>query len=545
MNRPPLLAAAAFFAAAPATALAAGAQTGGRGVAIGFFLAVIALTLAITYWAARRNRTADEFYRAGGRITGFQNGLAIAGDFMSAATLLGITGLIYMSGFDTVIYVLSPLVGMCILVFLVAEPFRNLGRFTVTDVAAYRLQERPIRIFSAFASLVVVLLYLVAQLVGAGALIQILFGLPYGFAVLLIGLLMTLYVAIGGMTATSWVQISKAAILVAAVTILAFLVLLRFDFNLVNMYDAVASAHRLGVGVFQPGGLLKDPVSTMSLGLALVFGFVGLPHVLMRLYTVSDAHEARRSVVYAAGFYSYVSGLIFFVVGYGAIVLLAGRLDYFDAEGGLIGGSNMVAVHLAHEVGGEAFLGFISAVAFATILAVVSGLTIAGASAISHDLYAGAVRHGEASEKEELRASKIATVGLSFVAIALAVAFEKQNIAFMASLVFAVSASASFPLLILALYWRGLTTRGAVIGGVVGLASAVGLIILGPAIWVQILGNESPVFPYSYPGLFSIPAGFLAMIVFSFADKSEAGRAERARYDSQIVESLKDQSIGR
>ncbi len=506
-----------------------------KGIGIVFFVLVVLVSLAITYWSARRTKTADEFYRAGGKITGFQNGLAIAGDFMSAATLLGITGLVYMTGFDTIIYILAPLVGMSVIVFLIAEPFRELGRFTITDVVSFRLREQPIRIFSAIASLFVVVLYLVAQLVGAGALIQLLFGLPYIAAVFIIGFLMMIYVVFGGMTATTWVQITKAVILIFALTFMAGAVLARFDFNLTGMYRQVADAHPLGVSVFEPGGLLKDPISTLSLALALVFGFVGLPHVLMRLYTVPNAHEARRSVVYSAGIFGYVNVLIFFIIAFGAYALLADKPEYRDAAGGLLGGSNMVAMHLAEEIGGEAFLGFMAAVAFATILAVVAGLTIAGASAISHDLYAGAIKKGEVSEQAEVHVSKIATVGVSVFAMALAVLFEKQNIAFIASLVFAISASTTFPLLILALYWRGLTTRGAVIGGSLGLVVAVSLIVLGPAVWVGILGAGKPIFPYAYPGIVSIPISFAAIILISLLDKSEDAKISKEKFDRYLL----------
>jgi len=519
---------------ATAQAAPAPAKHEANGVGIAFFILIVLVSLGITYWSARRTRTADDFYRADGKITGFQNGLAIAGDFMSAATLLGITGLVYMTGFDAIIYILAPMIGMSLVVFLVAEPFRELGRFTITDVASFRLQERPIKIYSAIASLFIVILYLVAQMVGAGALIQLIFGLPYMAAVFIIGSLMMIYVVFGGMMATTWVQIIKAVILLFALTFMAFAVLARFHFDLGGMYAQVAQTHALGFGVFKPGGLLKDPVSAISLSMALVFGFVGLPHVLMRLYTVPNAHEARRSIVYSAVFFGYVSILIFFIIGLGAVVLLGDKPLYRDASGALIGGSNMVAIHLAQEVGGEAFLGFISAVAFATILAVVAGLTIAGASAISHDLYAGALHRGKSSEKAEVRVSKISAIGIGLVAMGLAVLFEKQNIAFMASLVFAISASASFPLLILTVYWRRLTTRGAVIGGSIGLFTSVGLIIAGPAVWVNIMGASQPLFPYAYPGIVSIPVGFAAMILISLLDRSADVAASQAKFDRYL-----------
>jgi cation/acetate symporter len=500
-------------------------------LAAGTFVAFIAVTLAITWWAARHTRSRADFYAAGGRITGFQNGLAIAGDFMSAATFLGITGLVYLAGFDAAIYVLSPLVGLLILLTLLAEPFRSLGKFTVSDVAAYRLRRQSIRTFSAITSLAIVVLYLVSQLVGAGALIELLFGVPYGPAVILIGALMIIYVSAGGMIATTWVQIIKAVLMILAITALAVGTLSAFSFDFARMYAEASSVHRLGSGILAPGGLVEDPVSTVSLSLALVFGFVGLPHIVMRLYTVPSTLAAYHSILYAGIFIGYVFVLVFFVVGYGAIVRLDRDPAVLDEAGRLIGGSNMVAVHLARIVGGDLFLGFISATVFATILAVVAGLTLAGASALSHDLFAQGLKKGEATETEELRVTRIATVLLGAVAILLAIAFRGQNIAYMASMVFAISASANFPLLILSVYWRGLTARGALVGGAVGLVSSVLLMVVGPTVWVEILGYERPLFPYQYPALFSMTGCFLVTWLVSVLDRSAAGAGDRARFD--------------
>jgi len=477
-------------------------------VVVSTFLLFLAVTLAITWWAARQTRGTRDFYAAGGRITGFQNGLAIAGDFMSAATFLGITGLTYLAGLDATIYVLAPMVGFCLLLMLMVEPFRRLGRFTVSDVAAHRFEKKSVRVFAAFTSLVIVLLYLVSQMVGAGALVQLLFGIPYAPAVVTIGALMVFYVSVGGMMATTWVQIIKAVLMVFGITVLAAMTLQTFDFDFSRMYREAAEVHRLGPGIFVPGGLLEDPWSTISLSLALVFGFVGLPHIVMRLYTVPDEKAAYRSVLYASFLIGFVFILVFFVIGYGAIPRLHEHPELFDPSGALIGGSNMVAVHLARVVAGDVFVGFIGAVVFATILAVVAGLTLAGASALSHDLFARALRNGRATETEELRVTRIAAVGLGVVAIVLAVFFEGQNIVYMASMVFAISASANFPLLILSVYWPGLTSAGAIAGGSVGLVLSVGLMFLGPTIWVDILGNDAPVFPYKYPALFSMPSAF-------------------------------------
>jgi cation/acetate symporter len=477
-------------------------------VVVSTFLLFLAVTLAITWWAARETKGTRDFYAAGGRITGFQNGLAIAGDFMSAATFLGITGLTYLAGLDAAIYVLAPMVGFCLLLMLMVEPFRKLGRFTVSDVAARRFETKSVRVYAALTSLVVVLLYLVSQMVGAGALVQLLFGVPYGRAVVAIGALMVFYVSVGGMMATTWVQIIKAVLMVFGITVLAGATLQSFDFDLSRMYREAAAAHRMGEAIFAPGGLLEDPWSTISLALALVFGFVGLPHIVMRLYTVPDEKAAYRSVLFASLLIGFVFILVFFVIGYGAIPRLHERPELFGPSGTLVGGSNMVAVHLARVVAGDVFVGFIGAVVFATILAVVAGLTLAGASALSHDLFARALRNGRATETEELRVTRIAAVGLGVVAIVLAIFFEGQNIVYMASMVFAISASANFPLLILSVYWPGLTSKGAIAGGSVGLVLSVGLMFLGPTIWVDILGNEAPVFPYKYPALFSMPSAF-------------------------------------
>jgi cation/acetate symporter len=489
--------------------------TGSSFVVILTFLLFLGVTLAITWWAARRTTGTRDFYAAGGRITGFQNGLAIAGDFMSAATFLGITGLTYLAGLDATIYVLAPMVGLCLLLMLMVEPFRKLGRFTVSDVSSQRLGTTSVRVFAAVTSLIIVLLYLVSQMVGAGALVELLFGISYGRAVVVIGALMVFYVSVGGMMATTWVQIIKAVLMVFGITVLAGATLGSFDFDLARMYREAAEVHRLEDGIFAPGGLLEDSWSTLSLALALVFGFVGLPHIVMRLYTVPDEKAAYSSVLFAGVLIGFVFILVFFVIGYGAIPRLHEHPELFGSTGTLIGGSNMVAVHLARVVAGDVFVGFIGAVVFATILAVVAGLTLAGASALSHDLFANALRGGRATETEELRVTRVSALGLGLVAIVLAIFFEGQNIVYMASMVFAISASANFPLLILSVYWRGLTAAGAIAGGSVGLALSVALMFFGPTIWVDILGNASPLFPYKYPALFSMPAAFLVTWVVS------------------------------
>ncbi|WP_411753140.1 cation/acetate symporter ActP [Serratia sp. (in: enterobacteria)] len=504
--------------------------------AIIMFLLFVGATLYITYWASKRTRSRQDYYTAGGRITGLQNGLAIAGDFMSAASFLGISALVYTSGYDGLIYSIGFLIGWPIILFLIAERLRNLGRYTFADVASYRLKQKPIRSLSACGSLVVVALYLIAQMVGAGKLIQLLFGLNYHVAVVLVGILMVLYVLFGGMLATTWVQIIKAVLLLAGASFMALMVMksVNFDFN--TLFAEAVKVHPKGLSIMSPGGLVSDPISALSLGLALMFGTAGLPHILMRFFTVSDAKEARKSVFYATGFIGYFY-ILTFIIGFGAILLVSANPAFKDASGALLGGNNMAAVHLANAVGGNFFLGFISAVAFATILAVVAGLTLAGASAVSHDLYACVIKNGKAAERDELKVSKITVVLLGVVAIALGILFEKQNIAFMVGLAFSIAASCNFPIIILSMYWSRLTTRGAMIGGWLGLLTAVLLMILGPTIWVQILGHAKPIYPYEYPALFSMLVAFIGTWFFSVTDNSLVGQQERVKFRSQFVRS--------
>lgn len=504
--------------------------------AIIMFLLFVAATLMITYWAAKRTRSTSDYYAAGGGITGLQNGLAIAGDYMSAASFLGISGLVFLSGYDGLIYSIGFLIGWPLILFLIAERLRNLGRYTFADVASYRLAQLPIRTLSAFGALAVVALYLIAQMVGAGKLIQILFGLPYELAVVIVGVLMMLYVTFGGMIATTWVQIIKAVLLLSGATFIALMVLNHVDFDLEQLFRQAIAVHDKGEAIMGPGTLVSDPVSAISLGVALIFGTAGLPHILMRFFTVADAKQARRSVFFATGFIGYFY-MLTFIIGFGAIVLISTNPDFLNADGGLIGGNNMAAIHLSQAVGGDMFLGFISAVAFATILAVVSGLTLAGASAISHDLYASVIKKGKASSDKEIRVSRIATIVLGIVAIVLGILFEKQNVAFMVGLAFAIAASANFPILILSMYWHRLTTRGALVGGFAGLTTAIVLVILGPIVWVDILGYAEAIFPYKYPALFSVLTAFVLIWLFSVTDNSERGKKERALFEHQFIRS--------
>ena len=506
--------------------------------AIVMFVIFVALTMVITYWAANRTKSAADFYTAGGGITGLQNGLAIAGDYMSAATLLGLTAMVYGQGLDGYIYMICFFVGWPVILFLMAEPLRNLGRFTFADITSYRLDQGKVRTMAAIGSLTVVCFYLIAQMVGAGQLIKLLFGLDYNVAVVVVGALMILYVTKGGMLATTWVQIIKACLLLAGGTLVMLLAMSQFGFSFDTLVKSATAAHKDGFAIMGAGKLTADPVTAISLGMGLMFGIAGLPHILMRFFTVTDAKEARKSVLYASGFIAYFFNVIF-LMGLCAIVIVGQNPDFFEGGkigGKLIGGGNMVAMHLSKAVGGNLLLGFLAAVAFATILAVVSGLALAGASAISHDLYARVIKKGTASEVDEMRVSKIATVVLGVIAVVLGIAFEKQNVAFMVGLAFGIAASSNFPVLLLSMYWKGLTTRGALAGGYAGLASAVMLVVASKSVWVTVLGNAQPLFPYEQPALFAMPVAFFFCWLFSKLDaKSARSQAEMEAFDDQFV----------
>ena len=514
--------------------------------AISMFALFVGATLLITRWAARRVRSASDFYTGGG-ITGFQNGLAIAGDYMSAASFLGISAQIFADGYDGLIYSTGFLVGWPIILFLLAERLRNLGQFTFADVASFRFAQTPVRVFAAMSTLAVVIFYLIAQMVGAGQLIKLLFGLPYSYAVVVVGVLMTCYVLFGGMIATTWVQIIKAVLLLFCASFMALAVLWSFGFSpealfarAVEVKTGLAAATGLeppaaaakGLAIMAPGGFIKDPVSAISFGMALMFGTAGLPHILMRFFTVPDAKEARKSVLWATGWIGYFY-LLTFIIGFGAITMVATDTAYLAADGSLRGGGNMAAIHLAHAIGGDFFLGLVSAVAFATILAVVAGLTLSGASAVSHDLYASVFRRGQAKSNEELKVSRRTVPVLAVLAITLGIVFEKQNVAFMVSLAFAIAASGNFPVLLMSVLWKGCTTRGVVAGGSVGVILALVLTVLSPSIWVSVLGHAVPLFPYSSPAIFSMPLAFLTIWLVSLSDRSGRAAVDRQGYAAQ------------
>ncbi|QOZ33659.1 cation acetate symporter [Bradyrhizobium sp. CCBAU 53421] len=536
----------------PSVAFAAGTIDGGarqavNWAAIGMFIGFVSLTLVITYWASKRTVSAADFYSAGGGISAGQNGLAIAGDYMSAASFLGISGLVYTSGYDGLIYSVGWLVGWPVVTFLIAEQLRNLGKFTFADVASFRLGQTRIRVLAACGSLVTVAFYLIAQMVGAGKLIQLLFGLDYWIAVVLVGGLMMIYVTFGGMKATTWVQIIKAVLLLFGATFMAGAVLYKFGFSPEALFAKATEVHPKKLAIMEPGSLISNPLSAISLGLALMFGTAGLPHILMRFFTVKDAQAARKSVFYATGFIGYFY-ILTFIIGFGAITLVSTDLAFLDAgilektKSGIAaikGGSNMAAIHLADAVGGNLFLGFISAVAFATILAVVSGLALAGASSISHDIYAMVIKGGHANEQDEVRVSKIATLFLGMLAIVLGIIFENQNVAFMVGLAFAIAASCNFPVLVMSIFWKNLTTRGALIGGLLGLISAVVGVILSPAVWEVTLGFAKGSAPIKLdnPALFSMAIAFVSIWLISVLDRSARAGTDRDGFDAQFVRS--------
>lgn len=481
-------------------------------LALAIFGFVVAITLGITYWASRRTSTATEFWAAGRGISGIQNGFAIAGDYMSAASFLGIAGLIYLFGFDGFLYSVGFLVAFLTVLFLLAERMRNAGKFTIADVLAFRLKERPARSAAALGTLTVAAFYLIAQMVGAGVLIQALVGIKFNVAVLLTGGFMLCYVIFGGMLATTWVQIVKAVLLMAATIVMSLLVLNRVGWNPIELFNRAEKASPHGADYLKPGLFLTSPIDTLSLGLALVLGTAGLPHILMRFFTVPDAKAARGSVVWAMGligvFYVMTTAL-----GFGARAFLGTGGEAAAGKSG-----NLAAPLLAESLGGGAgttggdiFLAIVAAVAFATILAVVAGLVLSASGAVAHDIWSNIIRKHKDSEHEEVLVARIAAAAIGAIAIAIAlIGGETLNVSFMVGLAFAVAASANFPALLLALTWRRFNTAGALTGVVFGIVSSIFLIIVSPKVWPGPDSEGSPIgWTLANPGIVSIPIGFL------------------------------------
>jgi cation/acetate symporter len=512
--------------------------------AIVMFLIFVAITLVITYWAATHTKTATDFYAAGRGITGLQNGMAIAGDYMSAASFLGIAALVYFNGFYGLIFSVGWLVGWPIILFLIAERLRNLGKYTYGDVVSFRLSQGPVRTMAAIGSLIVVIWYLIGQAVGAGQLLHTLVPqMSYKLSIVIVGALIITYVTFGGMKATTWVQIIKAGLLLGGATLMAFGVMAHENFSFAKLFSDAVAAHPKHIEIMQsvvPIGAKANPIESISLGLTLMFGTAGLPHILMRFFTVTDSKAARKSVLWGTCFIGFFY-ILTFIIGFGAIVLVANNPAYLtDITKSVLtlkGGGSMPAVYLSHAIGGDLFLGFIAAVAFATILAVVSGLTLAGASALSHDLYARVIMKGSATEKQEVWVSKMCVIGLGILAVFLGIAFEKQNVAYIVALTFSVAACTNFPILVLSIFWRGLTTRGAVLGGYTGIFGSIGLLIIGPTVWTKVLGMGPAIFPYDFPTFVVLPAVLIVAYIASVTDNSESGKKEKAAFDAQMIRS--------
>ena len=484
-------------------------------VALLMFLGFVGVTLVVTYWSARRSKGTSAYFAAGRRITGWQNGLAISGDYMSAASFLGIAGMIAFNGYDGFMYSVGWLVAYLTVLLIVAEPLRNAGKYTMADVLAYRLNARPVRAMASLSTLTVSTFYMIAQMVGAGTLVKLLLhDISYVQAVSGVGVLMIIYVVFGGMLGTTWVQIIKAVLLMSGSLFLSILVMKHFGFSLTRFFNAISAVTWTGADgkvitrdFFQPGLLFKPPfgaIDLISLGLALIFGTAGLPHILVRFYTVPDARTARISVVWAMG----IIGVFYIMttfLGFGAATILT------PAH---ISNENMSAPLLAQALGGEVFFAFISAVAFATILAVVAGLTISATTSFAHDFYTNVLHRGsERSPGEEVRVARITAFVIGAVAIFLAIQLQTINVAFLVGLAFAVAASANLPVIVLSIFWRRFNTTGAVMGLAIGLLSSILLIVISPSVMGvdgKSLIHHQPLFPLKNPGIVSIPLGFLA-----------------------------------
>ena len=486
-------------------------------VAIFFFVAIVGLTLVITWWASKRTSSASDFYTAGGGLTGWQNGLAIAGDYLSAASFLGIAGSIALFGFDGFFFSIGYLVAYLVVLYIVAEPLRNLGRFTLADMITARFDKAKVRATAALSTITIVLFYMIAQLVGAGALIQLLLGIEYWMAVLLVGVMMTTYVLFGGMTATSWVQIVKAVLLMLGTIIISFLVLAKFDFSIANMFTHMSTATEHGEAYLNPGLRYTDGIDTISMLIALVLGTAGLPHILMRFFTVKDAQTARSSVIWA----TWIVGLFYVLtifLGFGAAAFVGKETIVAANPAG-----NMAAPLLAQALGGDILFSFVSAVAFATILAVVAGLVLSGASALSHDIYGQIIKKGKITEKEAVKAARIGSIIISIVSILLALGAQTLNVAFLVSLAFCIAASANLPVILYTIYWKRFNTTGAVTAMLTGLISALVLVAVSPNVWNPVEGKAifvgDPLIMLTNPALISVPLGFLGGFIGTLISK--------------------------
>lgn len=497
-----------------------------------FFLAVIIGTMAITYSAAKQTGTTRDFYAAGNRLTGLQNGIAIAGDYMSAASFLGIAGTIAVYGFDGFVYAIGFFVSYLIILFLVAEPLHNLGRYTLADAIAVRFDSPWLRGVVALTTLLITIFYMLAQLVGAGALIYYLLGIKYDTAVMLVGSLMTFYVVFGGMVATSWVQIIKAILLLTGTLVLSLIVFSRFHWNFSEMFMHVSTITPLKEQFLQPGNQLNHPLETISLNLALILGTAGLPHIISRLFTVKDAVTTRYSI-YTATWVIGAFYLMTIFLGFGASAFVG-----YDALKGVGFGGNLTVTLLADALGGEFLMAYIAAVAFATILAVVTGLVLSASSAFAHDVYSHLIRRGMASEKEQVMIAKFSSVAVGVISIWLAISAEKMNVASLVGLTFAVAASANLPLILFTLYWRRFTLRGAISGILTGLIASVVLVMLGPTVMDPHNGPilREPLFPLANPGLVSIPIGFLGAVIGTLLDRPAQGAEEH--YERVLFQAL-------
>ncbi|MFC4769932.1 cation acetate symporter [Effusibacillus consociatus] len=493
--------------------------------AFSFFVGIIALTLLITYFAAKKNKSTSEFYVAGGNITGWQNGLAIAGDYMSAASFLGIAGAIALNGFSGFFYSIGYLVAYLVVLLIVAEPLRNLGKYTMADMIAARFNTKAIRSAAALNTLAISTFYMIAQLVGAGVIIKLLLGFDYSTSVIIIGILMTIYVVAGGMLATTWVQIVKAVLLMGGTITLSLMVLAHFNFSPVELFNQVAA--KIGDKAVTPPAptTFKAGLDSISLNLALVLGTAGLPHILIRFLSVPDARTARKSIVIA----TWVIGLFYLmtpILGYGAAYFVG-----TDAIKKANAAGNLAAPQLAAYLGGDIFLAFISAVAFATILAVVAGLVISAASAFAHDFYSNVLRKGQATEAEQMKAARWASVGIAVFSILLALGARDFNVSYLVALAFCVAASANLPVIVLTIFWKRFNTTGAVTAMLSGLISSVGLILLSP----NVMSPADAIFPLKSPAIISIPLGFIAAYLGTVLS-STAAKAEEDNHTKIFVQ---------